>query len=111
MQKLLAKFEGKSEFDIAIISVDKVISKETGVEINRDTFYPGSGSLINIHISNSRVDATAGLEGARIILHEYVHAAMYRKVYTTDMTAVYAKDFKKVFEKYEENYHSSMATL
>ncbi|MBF4494407.1 hypothetical protein IR010_17815 [Flavobacterium sp. MR2016-29] len=114
VKKMLEKFEGSSEFSIKISSVDKVYSDAAKtIEINGTTKYDDSDNTKNmdIEISSTRIDAVASLEAARIILHEYIHADMYRKLYTKDKTAIDVQDFKKVFDLYEKNYHSSMAVL
>ncbi len=112
VQKLLSKFAGNSEFDIQISSQDKVYNPITNAELNGLTFYSGTGKLIDIKISTSRIDAFASLEGARIILHEYIHADMVRKLNTViDINSIDVKDFKQVFEKYEKNFHSAMGAL
>ncbi|MHC0442814.1 hypothetical protein [Flavobacterium sp. 3-210] len=112
MQKLLSKFAGKSEFDIQISSQDKVYNPITNAELNGLTTYPGTGKLIDIKISTNRIDKYAGLEGARIIMHEYIHADMIRKLRSvTDINSIDVKDFKQVYEKYGENFHSAMGIL
>ncbi|MEM8522567.1 hypothetical protein [Flavobacterium sp. PL12] len=109
VKKLLANFEGKSEFDIKIVSQEKVFSKD--VEVNGRTFYdPSISNVINIQISISRTENYSALENARIILHEYIHADITRKLYTINNPPEDQPDFKQTFESYH-NQHSAMANL
>lgn len=112
IQNLFSKFKGTSKFDIAISSADVVLGKKNGVEreINGRTLMP-KGKLIEIEISTSRVNARAPIEVARIILHEYIHADIYRKLGTELATNVENLDFKTTYEKYEGEQHSVMAKL
>ena len=112
VQNLLANFEGESEFDITIVSKEHVVSNQTGNEINGRTLYTENigSTLITIEISTSKTNERAALEGARIILHEYIHADMYRKLYTTEVTNQEVLDFKKTYEAYG-NQHGAMGAL
>jgi hypothetical protein len=110
VQKLLANFEGESEFDIKIVSVDKVFSEETGLEINGKTTYEKGNTLINIEISTSRTESHSALEATRIIMHEYIHADIYRKTYTQNTIPTGEPDFKTTLEKYGSQ-HGEMANL
>ncbi|MBO9585358.1 MAG: hypothetical protein J7574_14440 [Flavobacterium sp.] len=112
VKNLFSKFEGTSKFDISISSKDVVMGTKNGVEseINGKTLKP-KGKLIEIEISTSRVNARAPIEVARIILHEYIHADIYRKLGTVLATNVENLDFKETFEKYEGEHHSVMAKL
>lgn len=113
VQNLLANFEGKSEFNINIVSKDIVTNKdENGIikEINgKTTYIPGSTS-ITIEISTSRIDNTSTLDAARIILHEYIHADIFRKLNTATGTETEKLDFKKTYEAYG-NQHGTMGAL
>ncbi len=113
VQKLLAKFEGDSKFDIKIVSKEKVTSADKdGVlhEINGKTI-PPVGKLIGIEISTSRAEINPSLEVARVILHEYIHADIFRKLGTkTPVTDKEGLDFKKTYEAYGEQ-HSTIAIL
>jgi hypothetical protein len=109
VKNLLANFQGKSEFDIKIVSKDKVFSKETGLEINGRTL-PPVNKTITIEISASKTDQNAVLEGARTILHEYIHADIFRKLNTSIGTNEEILDFKKTYEAYG-NQHSTMGAL
>ena len=112
IQNLFSKFEGTSKFDIAITSTDVVTTSKNGVieELNGKTL-PPKGKLIQIEISTARVNARAPLEVARIILHEYIHADIYRKIGTVLEMNVENLDFKETYEKYEKEHHSVMAKL
>lgn len=110
VKNLLANFKGTSEFDIKIVSKDKVFSDETKEEINGKTMYDRSNPLMTIEISTSRTNEHAALEGARTILHEYIHADMYRKLYTKDVTNIEVLDFKKTYEAYG-NQHGAIGAL
>ena len=114
VQKLLANFSGKSEFDIKISSVDKVMVKDAQgnlIELNGETTYTSkiNPSLINISISTSRSNDQSALDATRTILHEYIHADIIRKLYTRNNIPE-ALAFNKVYEKYG-NQHGTMAAL
>ncbi|WP_338838797.1 hypothetical protein [Flavobacterium ginsenosidimutans] len=109
VQNIFNQFTGKSEFNIEIVSLPKVYSS-TNQEVNGTTGFDKVNSLMTIEISTSRLDGLAALECARIILHEYIHADMYRKLNTTNSKDIDASDFKKVFETYE-NQHNAMAQV
>lgn len=112
VQNLFSKFEGTSKFDIVISSVDALPKTVDGVVtyLNGRTLKP-NGKLIQIEISSTEANKRAPLEVARIILHEYIHADIYRKLGTVLATNVENLDFKTTYEKYEGEQHSVMATL
>lgn len=111
VQDLLANFEGDSKFDIEIVSKDKVISKKGDKEINGNTL-PPKNKLIMIQISTSKTDENSALDATRTILHEYIHADIYRKISTIENDkSQEGLDFKKTYEAYERDQHSTMATL
>jgi hypothetical protein len=113
VQNLLANFKGESEFDITIASKDVVTKKDKDGniigELNGSTEYTPGSTLINIEISTSRTESHSALEVARIIMHEYIHADIFRKLNTTDNVSG-ALDFKNTYEKYG-NAHGTMAEL
>ncbi|MRX41744.1 hypothetical protein GJU43_20880 [Flavobacterium sp. LC2016-23] len=111
VQKLLANFQGKSEFDILIVSKDKVTSSKDGVitEINGRTL-PPVNKVINIEISISKSNTNSSLDVARTILHEYIHADIFRKLSTKLGTDKERLDFKTTYEAYGEQ-HSTIAAL
>ena len=113
VDQLLQHFEGESEFDIKIESKDKVISKSG--EVNGKTLPPENGT-ITIQISASEALNRPALDVARTILHEYIHAEMFRKLHTKYPTDG-DLDFKKTYDEYEKgnfnatSQHESMAAL
>ncbi|KUJ59144.1 hypothetical protein AR687_24590 [Flavobacteriaceae bacterium CRH] len=109
VEKLLDKFTGKTEFNVYLSSKDRIFNSKNQ-EINGTTRFDKTYGLISIDISTSRVDAAAALEGARIILHEYIHAEMYRKLETLNKNDIDASNFREVYETYG-NQHTSMANL
>jgi hypothetical protein len=109
VKNLLANFKGTSEFGINIVSKDNVFSTETGLEVNGKTF-PPKNNVIVIEISTSRTNLNSSLDGARTILHEYIHADIFRKLNTTTGTTEERLDFKNTYEKYG-NQHGTIAGL
>jgi hypothetical protein len=109
VKNLLANFEGESEFNIQIVSKDNVFSTETGLEINGKTL-PPKNNVIVIEISTSRTNLNSSLDGARTILHEYIHADIFRKLNTTTGTTEERLDFKNTYEAYG-NQHGTIAGL
>ncbi|MDR7212745.1 uncharacterized protein YbaA (DUF1428 family) [Flavobacterium piscis] len=116
VQKLLANFEGKSEFNIEIVSKNIVTNKDekgNEYEVNGKTSYTPilGNTLITIEISTTRTDTHSALEAARTILHEYIHADLIRKEYTgSKVPGERAIDFKIAYNAYE-NQHGVMASL
>ena len=111
VQKLLENFEGdNSDFDINITSVDVLISEKTKKEINGSTTEP-IAKTISIKISTTRANEHPNLVVARSILHEYIHADIYRKTpILHDSNGM--PDFKKTYETYVDVYHhNNMAEL
>ena len=109
VQNLLTNFEGESEFDIKIVSKDNLFSTKTDLEVNGNTSYEKGSSLINIAISSSRTESRSALEVARIILHEYIHADIFRKLYTINTAPAGETDFKITFSNLSD--HGAMAEL
>ncbi|MFE3868413.1 hypothetical protein ACFX5E_10055 [Flavobacterium sp. LS2P90] len=109
VKNLLANFEGESEFNIQIVSKDNVFSTETGLEINGKTL-PPKNNVIVIEISTSRTNLNSSLDAARTILHEYIHADIFRKLNTTSGTTGERLDFKNTYEAYG-NQHGTIAGL
>ncbi|MET3026776.1 hypothetical protein ABXT06_08880 [Flavobacterium sp. UW10123] len=112
VQNLFSKFEGTSKFDISISSVNALPKTVDGVVtyLNGRALKP-KGKLIEIEISTTEANKRAPLEVARIILHEYIHADIYRKLGTVLGTDKESLDFKTTYEKYEGEHHSTMAIL
>ncbi|RTY96284.1 hypothetical protein EKL32_02740 [Flavobacterium sp. GSN2] len=113
VKNLLSNFQGESEFDIKIVSQDVIISNVSGKPINGSTTEPVN-SVIVIKISTSQANLNPNLVVARTILHEYIHADIFRKLKTNDTSLPQIQDFKKIFELYADNLdkdHSAMADL
>ena len=113
VQKLLANFSGTSKFDIRLESVEKITTVKNGVTKgdNGKTSYIKGATEIKIQISSSRMESIAALEGVRVLLHEYIHADMFRKINSNNDNSAEALEFKKVFEEYENDQHSTMGIL
>ena len=108
VKSILSKFKGNSTFDIKIVSMDKVISQSNGKEINGSTS-PPINDLITISISSSKANQRSALGVARTILHEYIHADIFRKLdvkYNADKEL----DFKKTYQAYNDQ-HEAMGAL
>jgi len=113
VKNLLANFKGNSEFNIKIVSKDKVtVLDENKItkEVNGKTEHTPGSTLMTIEISTSRTNEHSALDAARTILHEYIHADMYRKTYTKDITNKEVLDFNKTYEAYG-NQHGTMGAL
>lgn len=115
VKDILSKFEGDSEFDIKIESQDKVISTETLEEINGKTS-PPKDEAITIKISTDKALNRPVLDVARTLLHEYIHADMFRKLHTKYPTDG-DLNFKQTYEAFENSnfnttpQHETMAAL
>ncbi|PJI83921.1 hypothetical protein [Capnocytophaga canimorsus] len=110
VKEIFSKFEGNgTEFDIVISSKDKVIGRQ-GTKVNGITKYTRGDKTIYIEISEPKAVGRSALEMARTIFHEYIHADIFRKVQTGDVSN--PSDFKSVYEKYkserEEQYQHEM---
>ncbi|MEY8781675.1 hypothetical protein AB9K32_14685 [Allomuricauda sp. XS_ASV26] len=111
LEDLLANFEGESEFDIKIKSVNTVYSNQRGLYVNGQTRYTIGQDIIYIDISTDKLSTMPALAAARTLIHEYIHADIYRKLNTKYPTNG-ELDFKKTYEKYEvEKHHNTMAEL
>ncbi|MGG8496282.1 hypothetical protein ACQY1Q_07675 [Tenacibaculum sp. TC6] len=118
VKDLLANFEGVSEFNINISSVDKIFSTKANDYVNGETSYTKGDDMIYIKISADKISNNSVLSGIRTILHEYIHADMFRKIYTEDeANSPEVKDFKETYNKFEkgnfkaDSQHESMAKL
>lgn len=117
VKDLLANFNGNSEFDINISSKDKVFRNKTTVEINGKTIYKPGTTLINIHISTNQMSNRNSLSCIRTLLHEYIHADMYRKLNTSKKPTGGDIDFKQTYNDFDNNnfkaspQHETMAKL
>ena len=111
VKNILEKFKGESEFDIKLVSKDKVTSvDENGnvIEVNGTTSSPVN-NWMTISISTSKVNQHSALDAARTILHEYIHADIYRKLLTKYPTAG-ELDFRTTYQAYESQ-HEAMGAL
>lgn len=112
---ILNKFKGDSKFDINIKSKDKVFKGTTNIELNGKTRHTPGSSLINIEISTSKLSNMPALAAARTLIHEYIHADMFRKINTTNYDG--DLDFKTTYEKFEKSnfkptpQHNTMGEL
>jgi len=116
VQELLENFRGESEFDIQIESKDDLYGPD-GKLVNGLTFEP-SNNIINIQISTNAAASRPALSVVRTILHEYIHADMYRKLRTEDQAHTNdVLNFKDTYEKFENGnfqngaQHETMAEL
>ncbi|WP_396602382.1 hypothetical protein [Algibacter sp. R77976] len=108
VKKLLVNFKGESEFDIKIQSKDNVYSERLKVYVGGQTSPPDNG-LITITIRSSKSLSNSSLGVARTILHEYIHADIFRKLKTKYPTSD-ELDFRKSYEEYESQ-HGTMAAI
>ncbi|MCT4698216.1 hypothetical protein [Tenacibaculum haliotis] len=117
VKDLLANFNGNSEFDINISSKYKVFRNKTTIEINGKTIYKPGTTLINIHISTNQMSNRNSLSCIRTLLHEYIHADMYRKLNTSKKPTGGDIDFKQTYNDFDNNnfkaspQHETMAKL
>ncbi|WP_029037575.1 hypothetical protein [Salinimicrobium xinjiangense] len=110
VKDLLAKFKGDgTEFDIKILSKDKVWSENLQDYVNAITRSPVN-NVIEIHISSTNANGNSALAVTRTLLHEYIHADIFRKLESRTNT-ILELNFKNIFEQYEEDHHETMASL
>jgi len=116
---ILSKFSGASEFSINIESSDNVIfinpvTDET-YEVNAKTSYLPN-NIVNIQISTSRALSRPSLAVVRTIIHEYIHAEIYRSLNTNNPTQG-DLNFREIYNSYDEQnfeptqQHQTMAQL
>ena len=114
VKNILKNFEGETDVDIKIESTDIVYNNE-GDEVSGLTRGIRDG-VITIEISESKASTRASLEVVRTLIHEYIHADIYRKVYE-DSDLHKDPVFKETYDKYKEakfapsQHHSTMADL
>ncbi|APG65869.1 hypothetical protein LPB136_11050 [Tenacibaculum todarodis] len=115
IKDILKKFQGDSEFDINIKSVDKVFRNNTTIELNGKTI-EAVNNVIEILISTNKLSSMPALGAARTLIHEYIHADMFRKLNTRNPTSG-DLDFKSTYDEFENGnfqatpQHESMAKL
>ncbi|MEO8237606.1 MAG: hypothetical protein ABI576_05805 [Flavobacterium sp.] len=110
VQGILVRFEGKSTFNVRLVSVDKIFSKDQDAngnypEVNGHT-EPPVGNEIVIKISTTKSDENSSLDLVRTILHEYIHADLFSKTFTGIYNG--KSDFETVTKMYSM-HHSNMA--
>ena len=120
IRDILKNFNGEtSEFDINIKSQEKVFTNEgkpNQEEVRGQTSYRSDSKVLQIKISSSQMTNSRALQVARTLLHEYIHAEMFRKLYTAYPTSGEIL-FRATFENYEgEEFaasaqHETMAAL
>ncbi len=114
VKNILNKFDGESEFDIKIESKERVY-KVNGDEVN-GVAKPPINNVITIQINSFQMSSNKALQVARTILHEYIHADMFRKLNTKYPTSG-DLDFRTTYESFKsDNFkasaqHESMADL
>jgi|GEM_PF-2445243 len=107
---LASKFEGLgTEFDVLL-----KIEATKSVTANGQTSYKGPNQPIEITFNIDRMNRSA-IEVARTIVHEMIHAEMYRALNTQGLADI-DLSFKETFEEYtrqffgdEDIHHSYMA--
>ncbi|WP_271769545.1 hypothetical protein [Aquimarina algiphila] len=115
IKDIMANFEGNSEFGIKIVSKQKVFGSD-GKEVSGKTHPPEDGIIV-IEISIDKAISRSALSVARTIIHEYIHADMFRKTNAADQQAQEVLDFRLTFDQFERTnfepkpQHSTMALL
>ncbi|MGB0198903.1 MAG: hypothetical protein ACPF80_02575 [Flavobacteriaceae bacterium] len=117
VKDIFSKFEGNnSEFDIIIKSEDRVFSSNSNSYVNGTTAHKKGTKTIRINISTERISGMPALGAVRTLIHEYIHADMFRKLNTKNPTDE-ELDFKKTYENFEKGnfnatpQHEAMAEL
>ncbi|MDQ7918447.1 hypothetical protein RBU60_12785 [Mesonia sp. MT50] len=120
VQDLLANFEGDdSEFGINIKSKDQVFyTDENGntLEVSGKTKFTPTNNIIEIEISTSKANNRWALQVVRTLLHEYIHADIFRKLYSEN-EIIELTNFKNTYNGFEDNNfepsqdHETMAAL
>lgn len=115
IKDILKNFEGESDVDIKIKSSDKVYHPITGDEVNATTS-PIRNGVITININSFKASASPALDVVRTLIHEYIHADIFRKVNEGNNLHKYPK-FKETYNKYKDakfeptQHHNTMADL
>lgn len=109
---VLSNFNGSSEFDVVIKSEPSLPNNANG-----NTRYSG-GKILEIRISTANSNTNSALKVASTILHEYIHAEMFRKINTSiALTAPMDINFLNTYNSYKNNgfepkpQHETMAKL
>ncbi len=99
---LIKSFKGNTEFGITIKSQDSISGA------NGTTSYKIGDTNFTITISTSQAKSRPTIEVARTILHQYIHADIYRKLYTK-YNYTFINDFRSVYNSYKVNIHDKNA--
>ena len=120
VKNLLSNFQGDdSEFSINIESKDHVYSGTSGtnIEVNGKTIYTPNSNILRIEINNSKASSAKALDVVRTLLHEYIHADMFRKLYTELPLTDEELEFRETYNSFEDHNfeptqgHETMAKL
>ena len=114
IKDILKNFKGESKVNINIES-EYIVKNSEGEEVNATTS-PIRNGVITIKISIDKSSASPALAVVRTLIHEYIHADMFRKV-NEDSDLHKYPDFKETYIKYKDakfeptQHHSTMADL
>ncbi len=98
---LASKFEGLgTEFDVKL-----KIGQTQNNTVNAETRYKGVGQPIEITFNQGKMNRSA-IQVGRTIVHEMVHAEMYRAINAANPTEV-ELDFRETFNAYVMMYRGS----
>lgn len=111
VKNMLNKFAGESKLSLELTSKDKVYyTDKNGVtrEVAGKTRSPVNNSIL-ISINSSMANGTSSLGLARDLLHEIIHADMFRKLENTNSTGTIEDvDFNDTYNKYKaEHFNAS----
>ncbi|TSE10350.1 hypothetical protein [Aquimarina algiphila] len=116
IKNIMANFEGNSRFGIKIVSKPTVPGND-GNKVGGRTFAPKDGIIV-IEISTESVASRSALSAARTIIHEYIHADMYRKIEDTSIHDQQdVSDFLSIYYDFDNTkfepkpQHQTMAKL
>lgn len=103
VKDLLKNFEGDgSEFSIKILSEKKVFSQKSKKYVN-GVCYPPINNIIVIKLSESNLETNKPiLSVLRTMLHEYIHADIWRKLKTKNQKTETELSFIKTYEQFRK---------
>lgn len=113
VKNILSNFQGDSKFDIKIESKDKVYFGTD--EVTGATRYTKGNNIVYIDMSIDKISTSSSLASVRSLIHEYIHADMFRKINTTNYDG--DLDFKTTYEYFKNSnfkassQHETMAKL
>jgi|AntRauTorckE5430_2_1112549.scaffolds.fasta_scaffold02645_9 hypothetical protein len=120
VKNMIANFVGDdSEFGINIKSKDNVYYTDEDGEISEVsgiTKYSSDSNIIKIEISTLKANSRRALQVTRTLLHEYIHADIFRKVYSDSINSE-IENFRKTYNDYKNTKfqptasHQTMAEL